>query len=571
LTDRHGRAHFAAVPSSSFDIAAAMREAVGLHRAGRLREADKLYARVLKAAPSHFDALHLSGLCKAQNGQMGEAYRLIAAALKVNARAPEAWLNFANVLHALKRDGEALDALDRALALRPDDANALENRGSALLTLGRPPEALASFDGALARDARRPGALIGRGSARAALGQLNEALADFDAALMLAPGHPSALYNRGNALFALGRYAPALAAFDAAHKAAPQHPQALNNRGRALQALDRHREAVESFDKALALQKDYADAHFNRALSLLTLGDLERGFAEYEWRWRRSGMADTRRNYRGALWLGEYPLGGKTILLHAEQGLGDTVQFARYVPLLARAGAKVVLEVQPVLKVLFAALPAAAAVHARGEALPSYDVHCPLGSLPLACKTAPDTVPRDIPYLKADEARIAKWRRALEALPGKRVAIAWAGNPAHANDRNRSLAPELFEPLLALDGVSFVSLQPDLRERDREWLARHPQVRALGNELADFADSAALLSLCDLTLAVDTALVHLAGALARPCWVLLPFAPDWRWVSPAGTSPWYPQARLFRQAALGDWTSVIANVCEALARFVAET
>ncbi len=561
----------AAVPSSSFDIAAAMQEAVGLHRAGRLREADKLYARVLKAAPSHFDALHLSGLCKAQNGQMGEAYRLIAAALKVNARAPEAWLNFANVLHALKRDGEALDALDRALALRPDDANALENRGNALLSLGRPPEALASFDAALARDARRPGALIGRGSARAALGQLNEALADFDAALMLAPGHPSALYNRGNALFALGRYAPALAAFDAAHKAAPQHPQALNNRGRALQALDRHREAVESFDKALALQKDYADAHSNRALSLLTLGELRSGFAEYEWRWRRSGMSDTRRNYRGPLWLGEYPLGGKTILLHAEQGLGDTIQFARYVPLLARAGAKVVLEVQPVLKVLFATLPGALSVHARGEPLPAYDVHCPLGSLPLAFKTTPDTVPLDIPYLQADEARIAKWRPALEALPGKRVALAWAGNPAHPNDRNRSLAPELLEPLLALDGVSFVSLQPDLRERDREWLARHPQVRSLGNELADFADSAALLSLCDLTLAVDTALVHLAGALARPFWVLLPFAPDWRWVSPAGTSPWYPQARLFRQQALGDWTSVIANVCEALARFVAET
>jgi tetratricopeptide (TPR) repeat protein len=567
----------AAVPSPSFDIASAMQEALGLHRAGRLREADKLYARVLKAAPSHFDALHLSGLCKAQNGQMGEAYRLIAAALKINARAPEAWQNFANVLHALKRDREALDALDKALALRPDDPGALENRGNALLTLLRPREALASFDAAPTRDARRPGALIGRGSARAALGQFSEALADFDAALNVAPGHPSALYNRGNALFALGRYVEALAAFDAALKAAPQHVQALNNRGRALQALDRHREARESFDKAIALQKDYADAYFNRALSLLTLGDLERGFAEYEWRWRRSGMSDTRRNYRGKLWLGEYRLGGKTVLLHAEQGLGDTIQFARYVPLIARTGAKPVLEVQPALKALFATLPGAVPVQARGEPLPAYDVHCPLGSLPLACKTTADTVPLGIPYLQADAARIAKWRPALEALPGKRVALAWAGNPAHPNDRNRSLAPELLEPLLALDGLSFVSLQPDLREQDREWLARHRQVRSLEGELADFADSAAILSLCDLTLAVDTALVHLAGALARPVWILLPFAPDWRWVSDraqpnsVGTSPWYPQARLFRQQALGDWASAIATVREALARFAAES
>ena len=554
----------------SFDIAQTLQDAVALHRQGRLREAGKLYARVLKAAPAHFDALHLSGLCKAQSGQMGEAHRLMAAALKINAKAPDAWMNFANVLHALKRDREALDALDKALALRPGDSDALAKRGNALAALERPQEALAAFDAALARHPRHGDALIGRGIAHATLGQAAEALADFDAALKLAPGHPAALYNRGNALLDLGRYAQALAAFDATLAAAPDHVAAWNNRGRALQALNRHADAVASFDKAIALRQDYADAHSNRALSLLTLGDLRSGFAEYEWRWKRSGIADTRRSYRGGLWLGKYPLAHKTVLLHAEQGLGDTIQFARYVPLLARAGTTVVLEVQPALKELFATLPGAAAVVARGEPLPPYDVHCPLGSLPLALKTGPDNIPAELPYLQADPARIAKWRPALEALPGKRVALAWAGNPAHPNDRNRSINAELLEPLLALDGVSFVSLQRELCSGDAEWLARHPQMRLLGSELADFADSAAVVSLCDLTLAVDTALAHLAGAMARPVWVMLPFSPDWRWTLAGDVSPWYPRARLFRQPAPGDWASVIARLRDALAGFVGE-
>jgi tetratricopeptide (TPR) repeat protein len=550
-------------------IATAMQDAVALHRQGRLREAEKLYARVLKAAPKNFDALHLCGLCKAQSGQMGEAYRLIAAALKINAQAADAWINFANVLHALKRDGEALDALDKALALRPDDADALTKRGTALLALSRTPEALACFDAVLARDPRHGEALLGRGTARATAGQAAGALADFDAVLVLAPGHPGALYNRGNALSDLGRYAEAIAAFDAALKAAPTNAKAWNNRGRALQALNRHADALAGFDRAIAAQKDDADAHFNAALSLLTLGDYARGFAEYEWRWRRSGMRDTRRSYRGALWLGEYPLARKTILLHAEQGLGDTIQFARYAPLIARTGATVLLEVEPALKDLFAGLAGVASVHARGEPLPAYDVHCPLGSLPLALKTQSDGIPAEIPYLAADAARIAKWRPTIEALPGKRVALAWAGNPAHANDRNRSIDLKLLAPLLALPGISFVSLQRELRAGDEEVLARHPNVKNIGDALADMADSAAVLTLCDLLISVDTAVAHLSGALGRAPWVLLPFAPDWRWTLQGEKSPWYPQARLFRQTALGDWASVVAQLRDALGQFTA--
>jgi tetratricopeptide (TPR) repeat protein len=552
-----------------FNLPQTMQEAVALHQQGRLREAERLYARVLKAMPDNFDALHLLGLAKTQDGQMGEAFRLMSAALKINPKAPDAWMNLSNVLHALKRDAEALDCLDKALALRPGDLDALYNRGNALLALARPQDALACFEQILARNPRHADALLSRGTTFASLGRTEPALADFDAALALMPGHPAALYNRGNALAALGRYDEAIAAFDRALAAAPNHVKAWNNRGRALQALNRHADAVNNFGRAIELQKDYADAHFNRALSLLTLGDLAPGFEQYEWRWKRSGMSDTRRGYGRPLWLGEYPLARKTILLHAEQGLGDTIQFARYAALLARAGAKVILEVQPELKNLLAGLQGVAACHARGDKLPDFDVHCPLGSLPLALKTEPGNIPADIPYLRADGVHLAQWRSTLGALPGKRVALAWAGNVSHANDRNRSIDLKLLEPLLALDGVSFLSIQRELRSNDAELLARHANVSHLGGQLSDMADTAAVAALADLTISVDTSVVHLAASLGRPVWVMLPFAPDWRWTLSGGHSPWYPQARLFRQPTLGDWGSVIATLRVELARFVA--
>jgi tetratricopeptide (TPR) repeat protein len=544
-----------------------MQDAVGLHAQGRLREAEKLYARVLKAAPDTFDALHLLGTIKAQAGQMGEALRLISAALKINPRASEALVNLANVMHALKRDGDALDCLDKALEIKPDNLQALQNRGSALLTLNRPQEALACFEQVTQREPRNGEALLNRGVAKATLGRHAEALSDFDAALTLMPGHPNVLYNRGNALLVLDRLTEAIAAFDGALAAVPKHAAAWNNRSRALQSLNRHAEAVASFGKAIELQKDYADAHFNRALSLLTLGDLTHGFEQYEWRWMRSGMTDLRRSYGRPLWLGEFPIANKTILLHAEQGLGDTIQFARYAPLLARTGARVVLEVQPELKALLSGLDGIASCHARGDQLPTFDVHCPLGSLPLACKSEPATIPADIPYLHADEQRIAKWRPVIEALPGKRVALAWAGQASHANDRNRSIELKTLDPLLALDSVSFVSIQHEPRENDAAQLARHAKVTHLGNKLADMADTAAVIALMDLVIAVDTSVVHLAGAMGRPVWVMLPFTPDWRWTLTGENSPWYPQTRLFRQPAIGDWPSVVTTVRDALANF----
>lgn len=553
------------MPPPRFDIGQTIQQAHRLHGQGQLREAEKLYARVLKAAPDNFDALHLLGSLKAQSGQMGEALRLLSAATKINPRIPDVLVNLAHVLHALKRDADALECLDKALALNPNDLQVQQNRASALLTLKRPQDALAALDPVIAREPRNAPALVNRGIAKAELGQHADALIDFDAALTSTPFNATVLYNRGNALLALGRPAEAIADYDRAIAILPTHLLSWNNRGRAQQLLNRHVDAVVSLSRAIELNKDFADAHFNLAMSLLTLGNVQQGFTEYEWRWKRTGVTDLRRNYRKPLWLGEYPLGRKTILLHAEQGLGDTIQFARYAPLLARSGARVVLEVQPELKTLLSALPGVAACHARGEALPAYDVHCPLGSLPLALETTPTDIPAGMPYLKADEERIAKWRPVIDALPGKRVALAWAGQIHHANDSNRSIALAALEPLFAAQGISFVSIQRELRDNDAATLSRHANVTHLGDRLDDMADTAAVASLVDLTIAVDTSVVHLAGALGRPVWVMLPFTPDWRWLQSGEHSPWYPEARLFRQPEIGDWPAVVARLRDALA------
>jgi tetratricopeptide (TPR) repeat protein len=542
-----------------------LREAVTLQQQGRLREAEKIYTRVLKAVPDQFDALNLLGTVKAQRGQTGEAYRLITAALKINPRAADAWVNLGIVLHALKRDQEALESFDKALALKPGDADALLHRGNALLALGRAQDALAAFDQVLASIPRHAQARLNRGLALAALGRHQEAVADFEAALALSPANPAAHYNYGISLSSLGRYAEAVAAYDRTLSIAPDHVKAWNNRGLALQALNRFDDALTSYCKALELQKDYADAHFNQALALLTIGDFRRGFAEYEWRWRRTGMPAHGRGR--PLWLGEYPLGGRTILLHAEQGLGDTIQFARYVPLLARTGAKVVLEVQPQLQALLGQIEGVCAVAARGEPLPSFDVHCPLGSLPLVLKTEPATIPAEVPYLRADDARIAKWRPRLEALGRPRIAVAWSGNVQHMNDRNRSIPLSALAPLWSVGSVRFLAVQRDLRSGDAELLAAEPRVTHVGAELEDFADTAAVLALVDLVITVDTSVAHLAGAIGRPVWILVPFSPDWRWTLSGETSGWYPTARLFRQPSLGDWDSVLERLYSELQGF----
>jgi len=532
-------------------------QAVALLQQGHFGQAEKIAVRAQKTWPNSFDLLHLLGVIRLQSGKPGSALGLFEQALRLQPDSPDATSNMAMTLSMLGRRDEALVLFDKACALNPADWQIRNSRGSLLLQLDRAEEALVNFEQALSM-APHFDFRLNRGVALAQLRRFVEAIREFDAVLVQQPGQADAHFNRGNALTGLGRVEEAIAAYDRALALRPNYLKALTSRGVAFQALNRNREAIADYERVLASDKNNADARHNMALASLTLGNYRLGFQQYESRWLRTGMP-SRRTFGRPLWLGEFPPAHKTILLHAEQGLGDSIQFARYAPLLARMGATVVLEAPRELTSLFARIKGITQVVVRGEPLPPFDMHCPLGSLPLALATELSTVPADVPYLEPAPDRIARWQERLAGMPSRRIAIAWAGNVNHPNDRNRSIGFERLAALFSCD-AGFVSIQRDLSDKDAAAIAGIPQRFHVGSALDDFDDTAAVLSLVDLVVSVDTSVAHLAGALGRPAFVLLPFAPDWRWMLDRADSPWYPTARLFRQPAPGDWSSVIGMV-----------
>ena len=407
-----------------------------------------------------------------------------------------------------------------------------------------------------------------RANALYELKRFEEALASCDRALTLRPDYAEALLNRGATLHELKRFEEALESYDRALMLRPDYAEALSNRGWTLHELKRFDEALASYDRALMLRPDYADAHFNEACCRMLIGDFNRGWEKNEWRWETGQARNTKRNFAQPLWVGSNEITGKTILLHAEQGFGDTIQFCRYVPLVTQRAARVILEVQRPLHGLMCTLPGATRIISRGDPLPDFDMHCPLFSLPLALGTRLETIPSRVPYLTPSGAHLEKWKRRLPASGGARVGISWAGNPKFRTDFNRSIGLRPLLPLLAQTGVQFFGLQKDLREGDRELLRQNPQIVYLGDEIQSFDDTAAIISLMDLVISSDTSIVHLAGALGKPTWVLLQFVPDWRWLLDRDDSPWYPTARLFRQDDTREWDNVIARVDAALHDFV---
>ncbi len=376
-------------------------------------------------------------------------------------------------------------------------------------------------------------------------------------ALAISPGHVEVLGNRGAALRRLGRVDEALADYDRALASGTPTPALLVNRGIALAALNRHVEAIAQYDRALALDPRHASACFSRGLRGYVTGDLPGGFPDNEWGWAGSERQGPPRQLPGRRWTGAEDVKGATVVLYAEQGLGDTIQFSRYATMLKDRGARVVLEVHPPLKQLLSSVAGVDQVVALGQPLPRFDFHCALLSVPLAFGTTVATIPRGHRYVTVPREAVAHWGMGDEA-PRRRVGFAWSGSRTLVNDLQRSIPVATMRALFDLVPTP-MSLQKDVRENDRPALAGTRlllQPEALGN----FADTAAFIENLDLVITVDTSVAHLAGALGKQVWILLPFSPDWRWMLDRDDSPWYPSARLFRQPRIGDWQAVIDRV-----------
>jgi tetratricopeptide (TPR) repeat protein len=509
-------------------VSAQIAELIALGRqfldAGRLAEAESLFEGLRAVVPAEFEVNKQLGIVLAMKGAFAAARGPLVQAAAVDDGDPVVF----NVLAACAFEtGDypaALTAADRALALRFAYPEAHNNRGNALLRLGRHAESAEAFQAALRLTPRDPELHLNLGNALEALLQLPEALHSIERALALDPRLVPAHVNRAN----------------------------------LLQRLSRHREALDAYGQALALDPRNVDANWNRAICHLLLGDYEAGWAGFEWRWRRPVREAQARDLGRPLWLGQESLQGRTILLHGEQGLGDTLQFVRYAPKVAALGARVVLEVFAPLASLLQGFPGIAQIVRRGDPLPPFDLHCPLLSLPLALgESQPLQQPE--PYLRADPERVRQWAERLGSARGPRVGLVCSGSATHGNDANRSIPFEAFAMSLPV-GPDYHLLQKEIRNSDRAALAARPDVAVWADAIGDFADTAALAEHMDLVVSVDTSVAHLAGAIGRPVRVLLPFEPDWRWRLEGETTPWYPRMRLYRQTARGDWAGPVERV-----------
>ena len=537
--------------------AEALRQAERCIQRGEWLSAEGILRFVLEENPGHAGALRLlAELCFAQ-GRAAEALDIYDAILRANPVDAEISYNRGVVLSALGRHQDALAGFDATLERQPRDVAALINRGNALHALRRYADALACFDAALEIAPGNADVRYNRGNTLVALGRHEEAIGSFDAALALRPNQPEILLNRGVALAAIGRPSEALEAYAAVLAIDPRRAEAHYSRGNALRALERDAEAVANYDAALALQPEHADAHWNRAWALLSLGDYERGWPEHEWRSKSARWLAPPPRTSAPLWLGERECADRRLLVLSEQGTGDTVQYLRYVPLLAACGAKVMLELPRALERLCAPFRKHATLVFDDEPLPRHDLYCPIASLPLAFGTRVETVPAQIPYIEADPAIVARWRETIAPAPETlRAGLVWAGNPRQGSEARRGIGLAHCLPLLEVPNVRWFSLQVGERASDPARLARSPVVD-LSADLTDFAETAAAIANLDLVITTDTAVAHLAGAMGKPVWVLLMFAADWRWLRGRDDSPWYPSARLFRQESPGDWGGVI--------------
>lgn len=574
---------------------------VGHARAGRYLDAQICCQQALAIDGNHADTLHLVGVLALQAEQYDHAVEWIARAIR-QAPKGEYLLTLGITLRRQGRRDEALKTFEKAVELKPDEAGLYQNIGEILLEMGRPNEAVLRFQRALELkpdhwDAANKCAVI-----LVSLGRLEDALRYLNLCDALRPNHFPTLHMQSICLCSLNGFEEALPGIERARALAPDNAEICYNVGTVLQSFSRDEEALGWLDRALELQPRYVNALHNKAVALtkthrfqeafaiydglkaidpndvladlgrahlqLLTGDYEAGWAAREARW---ALPSRYPRFAKPMWLGNDALDGKTILVRADEGFGDTIQFVRYVPRLAEQGARVVMVVQDQLHALLANLSGVSQCIpiSRSAALPAFDLHCPMMSLPFAFRTTLGNIPAPTSYLPCPtEAHVQAWERRLGRRAKLRVGLVWSGNPRQPDDHNRSLSLLALSRITDVD-ATFVSLQKDPKPADRVILLERSDIVDLTHDLTDFNETAALVSCLDLVISVDTSVAHLAAALGRPTWVLLSHTPDWRWLLGRDDSPWYPTARLFRQDKTRDYGKVLDRVRIELAALAA--
>jgi tetratricopeptide (TPR) repeat protein len=559
-----------------------------LLQAGLPTEAADLCKRALAIDPVHADSLCLMGEVCLQSGQFDQAVDWVARAVRIESKAAyvstlgtvltrsgrlveamkafqkaisiepenaEIWKNFGAVLIDLDHPDQAFSALQQALKLRPRYVDAANLYGLALYKQQRYAEALEHFNLSLEVEPAQADALQVRALVLMNLKRLEEALADNRQSQLLNPLDADTHNNLGTVLQKLGRYEETLAWYDRAAALRPIFVPPLIGKAHSLVELRRIDEAFACYAQCLALDPKNPDARWGLALLQMLIGNFEAGWLGREVRWELGLMPDPK--FPQPLWLGDSVIEGKTILLYADEGIGDMFQFARYIPMMAALGARIIVVVASPARSLMSRMDGIAECSPKPiGTLPAYDVHCHISSLPLAFRTTLETIPSAVPYLPPPtDDRVAEWERRLGAHDHFRVGLVWSGNAGHSNDHNRSMPLRELTGILDLDAI-FISLQKDPRDQDRQVLAGTGIVD-MTESLSDFDETSALIACLDLVISVDTGVSHLAGGLGRPVWILLPYTPDYRWMFDREETPWYPTAKLFRQTEKRQWSTVL--------------
>lgn len=544
------------------DINKAIQLAFKHYQTGDLKQTERICKEILKKQPNNLDMLYFLGIVCYQRQKYDSSIKYIKKYLQFSPTNSDAYYNLGQAFYKNEQFDDAIKCYQKALKLNPNFIDACINLGNLFQKKGQLDEAITYYHRAIEINPNLAGAYYNLGNILQEKEQIDEAIFAYQKAIELNPNYADAYHDLGYAFQCEGRLEEAIKNYQKALRINPNLCDAYNNLGRVLQEQGHLDEAVTSYKTALQINLNFAEAHCNMSMVFLLLGNFKQGWKEYEWRWKLKNHS--RYNFSQPLWDGS-DIAGRTIFLYAEQGFGDTIQFIRYTPLVAERGAEIIVECQKELKALLENVKGVGMIIAREEQTPPFDIHCPLLSLPLLLETTLETIPADIPYISVDPMVLQKWKEKIHHDNSYfKAGLVWSGNPKNTKLWYKSFPLDTFAPLAELKDITFFSLQKGKAAEQAKNPPAGMKLVDYTDEIQDFSDTAALIKNLDLVISVDTAVAHLAGALGKPVWTLLPFSPDWRWMLNREDSHWYPTMRLFRQPTPGDWKSVIVKISDEL-------